>query len=169
MTKDELKLYLESRREGMAIPYLVEQWAEKNAGKLLRSNNIPENSRIVKHYGWTSLVFESMIRVVDNAVYGYDFMLQRKEVDVHVPTVGELRDNNGGYYKGAEDRNALRQVMRVCPNRMEKIVEKINLIQELRDTYLSELEEFEKNYLQYEGPLSPDSFNFRAMLGIPKK
>jgi len=77
-------------------------WCEKNQGKVLRSNGIPEGFVIRREYGMTHLEPSNRQRS------GAGFLLCHSDKGVLVPTPDELRARNACYYAARDERNAYR-------------------------------------------------------------
>jgi len=125
-TLEDLRQFITAATEDRTMPDAVSEWCAKNAGKVLRGNNVPPGLSVSRRYGMTQLVSQDYFRSEGNA--GYSFLLSYKEVGVVVPTVTELRGMNTCYYFGLEDRNAKRLAL---VNDADKLNTLLYAVQEL--------------------------------------
>lgn len=106
-----------------AVPDMIAEWARDNAGRPLRSNNIPDGFRIEKFLGSTRLA--RCTRALSGATREDDerdwsFLLARHDKHVQVPSVETLRRLNPGLYAGAEEHNADVKARLEDPARLEQ-------------------------------------------------
>jgi len=112
MTVEELKKIVEKDMESNEIASLIIDTLIPHDGKklttrhetLLREAGVP-NARIVKHYGWTDICWNSGEPNSINSL-----MVERSETNVTINTTWMLEDQtNCRWFKALEDRNSKRK------------------------------------------------------------
>ena len=121
MNTAEFKAWIEAQIEDEATPARVADWCRRNAGKPVRSNNVPIGFSVVKAYGMTSLASPDYGTTGGRS--GHSFLLSYKTTSATVPEYTNggidypkdgdaprgLRELNG--FVGREERNAQRRAL----------------------------------------------------------
>jgi len=126
MKAEQYKRLIEAEIEDEETPATVSQWALDNAGKQLRSNNVPDGFKIRRQYGMTHLE-------PDGGGYGY--LIAHSESGVDVPDVETLRELSPAYYGGLEKRNAYRRALLADPERLQREAKAISQVQRTVKAY----------------------------------
>lgn len=127
----DIKQLLESRMEPVEVRDMVAAWCEKNAGKRLQKNRLPEGFHIHQ--------IANMTQIRDNEYRdtagerGYNFLLAYAVVNVEVPTVERLKEYNMCYFAGIDQRNAARRAWLADPGKLNCLQARINFVIETRE------------------------------------
>lgn len=155
VTEDQVKAALESQLEDTEIPAKVLAWVEKNQGKKLRTNNVPEGTSISHSYGSTRLVTEDYYRHQGNK--GFCFSVSGEVTHVVVPTPEEWQSKNIRYYRAAEERNSKRREVLDSSENLERVTHLLNSVADASNTLIGLVQELNGE---------PDTHTLKELIGF---
>lgn len=156
VTEEKVTEIINDHIEDTSAATMVAEWAKKNAGKALRSNNIPEETRIYKEK-WRGT---GLLLYVSNGP-NFRFKLSNDITNVKVPTVEGLREMNPAYFAGAEKRNKQRQAFLNDPDVTKEVTKELCVAVKAKTAFIQALHGLEEVIYQV-----PDDYTLKHAVDV---
>lgn len=167
-TSFSLREFISSRWEETSTRDAFTKACETHQGKLLTKNflkSLPSGHdwRIFRQYNMTHI--QDLDYIMQRGSAGYSFLIAHQETNVLVPSPETLADLNAPYFRGTDERNALRKQILENPETCKQVSELLQRIRRAKRAF-DKARAALAPFIAFRAPLAPDRYDLEKLLGF---